>query len=102
MSNECILEIIRSLRVRSLLYRKMRKVLDVARKHKLIRVHFLRCVLALQVKIRNRMDKVEVTELVGVSARFGEKISNRNVEIEVLVHHMGQIYMYDHVLSRKV
>jgi hypothetical protein len=80
----------------------MRKVLDVARKRKLIRVHFLRCVLALQVKIRNMMDNVEATELVGVSARFGEKISDRNVEMEVPVHHMGQMYMYEHVLSRKV
>jgi signal peptide peptidase-like protein 2B len=38
----------------------------------------------LQVKIRNWMDNVEATELVGVSARFGEKISDRNVEMEAI------------------
>jgi hypothetical protein len=88
--------------LRSLPYRKMLKILEAARKHKIIKVHFFRCVLALQVKIRNWMDNVEATELVGVSARFGEKISDRNVEMEVPVHHMGQMYMYEHVLSRKV
>lgn len=36
------------------------------------------------VKIRNWMDNVEATELVGVSARFGEKISDRNVEMEAI------------------
>jgi hypothetical protein len=71
VSNECILVMIRSLRVRSLLYRKMLKILEAVRKHKLIKVHFLRCVLALQVKIRNWMHNVEATELVGVSAHFG-------------------------------
>lgn len=30
------------------------------------------------------MDNMEATELVGVSARFGEKISDRNVEIEAI------------------
>ncbi|KAG0565714.1 hypothetical protein KC19_7G009500 [Ceratodon purpureus] len=36
------------------------------------------------VKIRNWMDNMEATELVGVSARFGEKISDRNVETEAI------------------
>ena len=80
----------------------MPKVLDVARKHKLIRVHFLRCVLTLQVKIQNRMDNVEATELVGVSACFGKKLLDHNVEMEVPVQHMGKMCMYGHVLSWKV
>ena len=42
------------------------------------------CNWYLQVKIRNWMDNMEATELVGVSARFGEKISDRNVETEAI------------------
>lgn len=40
--------------------------------------------LTLQVKVRTWMDGVETTELVGVSARFGESISNRAQEINAL------------------
>ena len=45
---------------------------------------------------------MEVAELVGISACFSKKISNRNMEMDVPVYHMGQMYTYDHVLSRKV
>lgn len=40
--------------------------------------------LVLQVKIRNWMNNNEVTELVGVSARFGEKISDTNVALNAI------------------
>lgn len=47
-------------------------------------VSSLRYLLASQVKVRTWMDGIEATELVGVSARFGETISHSALEINAL------------------
>lgn len=44
----------------------------------------LKYVFASQVKVRTWMDGIESTELVGVSARFGEKISHNALELNAL------------------